>query len=382
MWYSFYAKMDHVLVSEIIFIMMIFMVLYYVALPFVMEYILHQLFVRLAKEDFVNKNGVTILMDVSLSGKSNLFKAVMEQQPNVTETDIEGNSPLIYAIKSGNNAIVLNLLENKADINGTNTNEWSPIMEAVYNGDSAIVSTLLNQGVEINRYNIFGHSALYIAAYHGHTNIVRMLLDNGAICTMASAFNENPLYVAMDKNHPAIVEMLLEYKAESGIALLISAVQHNRSDIVEYIVKSGVDVNEVNKNGIPLIREAIIGNLTNIVSIFAKSGANVSCFDLKTAALRDYSEIFKTLIQTYVVNPSQNDSCLYEILVQAATCTNLNIIKIVLDYKPRANSRTCKGDTPLLESRGTDSGTDSIDSKLLIENGANVNDMDQFWKHL
>ncbi len=155
------------------------------------------------------------------------------------------------------------------------------------------------------------------------------------------------------------------------------AVSHNRSDIVEYLIQSGADVNIINIDGISVIRKAIIGCFTNIVHMFVKGGANVTCLDVKVAALRDHSEIFKLLIQNYVVYNNQNDSCLYEVLINAAQYNNLYFVKIVLDYKSHVNSRTCKGDTPLLAS-STIGSTDI--TKLLIENGANVNDMDQFGK--
>lgn len=124
-------------------------------------------------------------------------------------------TPLVWAIKNGNENIVQQLLERGAN---TEVYAYPPynrvLVEAVSKGHETIVQWLLEKGADPNfpgRHT----TPLICAAENGHLNIGQWMLDKGADVHLEDPCDgKTALWKTVRYGHETIVQLLLEYGAD------------------------------------------------------------------------------------------------------------------------------------------------------------------------
>lgn len=90
-----------------------------------------------------------------------------------------GNTPLMFAARSGDLRSVQLLLEAGSDVNELSAFGTSPAIMAAHSGNSATLSAILDAGADPDSA-VGGHTALHVAVLRGNNDAVKALLDHGA----------------------------------------------------------------------------------------------------------------------------------------------------------------------------------------------------------
>ncbi|WP_198295174.1 ankyrin repeat domain-containing protein [Brachyspira murdochii] len=158
---------------------------------------------------------------------------------------------------------------------------------------------------------------LMIASSYGHYDIAKSLIDNGA---------------------------LVNLRASDGFNALMEAVRTDNIEIAKLLIENNSDINIKNKDGKNMI-------------ILACENGNEEMFNLLVANNADINE---------------KSSWGASALIYASEKGNINIMKYLIDNGIDVNGKADdNGDTPLLWAVTGENPYEA--SKLLIENGANVN---------
>ncbi len=132
--------------------------------------------------------------------------------------NVDGMTPLHYAIKSGDLYAVTLLIANGADVNSRDTGgiwNFTALTRAVCCNQLEIATTLLANGANINLTvtradTNFAHlDAMYYAAFTGNADIVNLLIENGANLKKSYSDYGTPLHVAAKaSNYEAVVALV------------------------------------------------------------------------------------------------------------------------------------------------------------------------------
>lgn len=171
-------------------------------------------------------------------------------------TDGYNNTPLMYAVSSGNIKAVEILLEYGADFQMRNTTGETALSRAVDVGHLSIAERILKEGQErANLPHVYLHHALVMALNHHKRDFIELLLRNGAVIDDPDERGETLLSAALqpfrDKDDsdaeqdPVLVSLLLEHGATVGHRLadiLEAAVDNLEVEWIRHLHARGHDV--------------------------------------------------------------------------------------------------------------------------------------------
>jgi formylglycine-generating enzyme required for sulfatase activity len=107
-------------------------------------------------------------------------------------------TPLIAAARAGDVPAIERLLSEEADSSQPGgVNGWTPLMHAIHTGQTGSVRALIAGGADVNVQVGDGITALMMAAGNGQTDMVRLLLDSGADPRIRDAHQATALDLAL-----------------------------------------------------------------------------------------------------------------------------------------------------------------------------------------
>ena len=171
------------------------------------------------EQDFY-KRTILSLACSKLKTDIRLVNLLLKKNANPNIINIDGRSPLYYAVINNNYDIVSLLLEKNADPNIIDIDGRSPLYYAINNNNSDIVSLLLEKNAEPNIIDNDGRSPLYYAINNNSNDIVSLLLEKNADPNIIDSDNNSLLYYAAINNNSDIVSLLLDYKFDINYILL------------------------------------------------------------------------------------------------------------------------------------------------------------------
>ena len=145
-----------------------------------------------------------------------------------------GNTPLIFAARSGDLQSVRHLVDAGADVNQLSAFGTSPLIMAVHGGNPEAIAYLLDHGAEVDS-SASGHTALHDAVLRGNLAAVRVLLEHGAnveallekptpVRRQSTDYNfhdalvgATPLWLAARFGEAAIMQELLDHGADPHV---------------------------------------------------------------------------------------------------------------------------------------------------------------------
>jgi ankyrin repeat protein len=249
--------------------------------------------------------------------------------------DILGQSPLIYAARSGHEAVVRLLLERGADIEAKEKGRgWTALIWAAGVGHEAVMRLLLERGADVEaKEKERGGTALIWAAALGHEAVVGLLLERGAdVEAKEKKIERTALIWAAGLGHEAVVGLLLERGADveakdkKGMTALIYAAGSGHEAVVRLLLERGADVEVKDKEigGTALIYAAGLG-YEAVVRPLLERGANVEVKD---------KEIGGTA------------------LIWAAVLGHEAVVRLLLEYGADVEAKDKEGETaPILAAR-------------------------------
>ena len=348
------------------------------------------------------------LMEAVENGQIEKVKKYLSKGVNVNAKNEYLTTPLHYAARFQDAAMVQLLLDAGAVVNVKNEFGITPLYFAVENQgqDAAIrVKLLLDAGAEVN-VKAGGQTPLYPAARYQDTAVVQLLLDAGAEVNVKDQFQETPLHNAACKYHASKAQLLLDAGAEvntknyKGNTPLHLAAKFSSEETVNLLIAAGAEINALNDDGeTPFdlgksekIRYLLGANKQQkllailesedadivLVKDLIKSGAEVNAKDedqytplLFAAQYQDAATVKLLLDAGAEVNVKNK----FQVtpLHFAAWKRDASTVKLLLDAGAKVNVKTYLKSTPLhMAARHNSKET----VKLLIEAGAEINALD------
>jgi ankyrin repeat protein len=182
-----------------------------------------------------------------------LVKSLLENKSFLNESDLQGNTPLILAIKLKRPQMVSLLLKNGASPVKTDANLNTPLHIATQNNHLAMVKTLLKATPGIDHKNISGQTALHIAARNCYLEIFNFLLKENADTSLTDSAGNSVLHLACTGTETArinICKNILELQPRKLVNLrnysdytpLHIAAINGAKKLVPLLVKAGADI--------------------------------------------------------------------------------------------------------------------------------------------
>lgn len=236
-----------------------------------------------------------LLFYIAKYGNVDILKIFCSQIPLSDENKIFYEYALIVACITGRIGVIKFLEEIGVNLKSFNEELLSL---ASFNGHQEIVEFLLNRGLDIHRCN---EKALVLALYCDEIEIVKLLIMNGA-----NYHNDNdyPILVAASNGSLECVKLLLELDSElihvrNSLPIILAA-EHYWIDLklVEYFIKMGADITCSDYH---LWKIAVQQNKKNLVELLIKYGIDIhynSDFAIKHVCIKGYTDLLKILLKT------------------------------------------------------------------------------------
>ncbi len=186
------------------------------------------------------------------------------------------------------------------------------LLQSAASGDAEMVAVALRGGADIEARDDLGRTALLLASTHDHVDVAKVLVAMGADPDALDDRHDTPWLVTGVTGSVAMLEALLPANPDLSIEnrfgglSVIPASERGHVDYVRRVVRTGIDVNHVNRLGWTALLEAVVlgdGGLRHqrIVRILLDSGADPTITDsdgvtaLEHARSKGYGEIARIL---------------------------------------------------------------------------------------
>ncbi|KAJ7291196.1 ankyrin repeat-containing domain protein [Mycena rebaudengoi] len=308
---------------------------------------------------------------------------------------IQDDSPLCAASFYGHLQTAELLLEAGANVNVDGALACSALEAASGGGHIDIVHLLLEKGADIQA----GHNgALRWASLNGHANVLQVLLEKGAN-TDAGLGEDTPLKEASQNGHIDIVCLLFENGADVHIgndSALRAAAESGHTEVVQALLRKGANANATSGNGESLLimmsaeKYMWPEQLVNVVCLLLENGADVHGGN--NGALRAASKAGNTEVVQLLLENGANVNAVSEhtgsILEAAASWDGSPIYSEDEEGAKAAMHRLTHvrfllnngadvhgGNNGALRAAAKAGNTEVV--QLLLENGANINTVDE-----
>ena len=165
---------------------------------------------------------ITALHVAAWKGNHRAARILLKQQPNMNAQDVEGWTPLHYAVHFGHEKVVKELLEAGANVEctiNTPTPGTTPLMLACFSkvGKAEIVELLLNHHADLNAKDGRGWTPLHMMCSRGRVDALAKALERRPaavdLSTQTGASMDRALHKAVFMGHASVVSSLLECSA-------------------------------------------------------------------------------------------------------------------------------------------------------------------------
>jgi len=291
-----------------------------------------------------------------------------------------GDTPLIIAIKTGDEEIVSLLIEKGAIINLKNNHSNIPINISVKKNNIPITKYLIKKGAKVNPEHDSWNVPLILGIRNDNLEMVKLLVENGADINRKESVYMKPIKIAVldfdftDKFTDQRLE-IIKYLVKKGAVLddniLYLAVKANSVKLIKFLLENGAKLKLNDKYGdTPYELAAEKGYLGILKKLFAtkknKEIINKSFF--KAVGKKNNEEMINYLISLNADINYIDDKTGKNILIRAIEKNNINLVKLIVKKSANVNFISKHGYTPLMASINN---YEII--KYLINNKAKVN---------
>ena len=276
------------------------------------------------------------------------------------------------------------------DFNVNDTlNTTTPLMRAAKRNNADVVNFLISKGADVNAKNKKGWTALLFAASQNTSDVVKLLLDNGADINAKNKDGNNAIICALEhaprENVSSVVNVLVRYGADKN------AVSKNGRKAINYIknalsdndfiklcakgnikeidlaFKNGANINALSKDNSTALMWAARFNNSDVVNYLINKGANINSENLKGRTAFDFASVNENLTDSdaLLTLKYKTDKEFLKLCKSAP----LDEIKNAINNGSNVNSKSKDNSTALMFAARFNS-EDVV--KFLIENGANI----------
>lgn len=293
-----------------------------------------------------------------------------------------GNTPLIYAIEKGWEAVAKIFIRLCAedDVNALDVkkNGETALMLAAKQGQAGIVKALFNEKINIDTQDPFNKTALMHAIEKGEIEVAKLLIAHGANLTLRDNNGETALLLIFRMPQHNIEEIkinlikelvrrdprLLEMKTPSDRTALHLAIFQNQLGILKTLLDLGIDTHAQDRRGKTALTTAVEQEQIEAVKMliaheFQRVGRPLTHVRIETEKLFQGSGITPLMI--------------------AAMTGELKDLKEHLQAKVPLNSQDAKGKTALMRAV-EESQMEAV--SMLIQHGADPSILDKAGRNI
>jgi ankyrin repeat protein len=223
--------------------------------------------------------------------------------PNAREVD--GTTPLLWAVHHGDAALVRALIAAGADPSASNNYGALPMQEAAALGDAEIVGALLEGGADAESPNAEGQTALMAVARAGRVDTARLLLAAGADPNAVESWGgQTALMWAIAQRQLEMVDLLIDAGADvdaratardwerhvtseprikelhaAGFTPLLFAAREGCVECARRLVAAGAAVDLADPDGVTPLMLALMNRRFDTAVYLVEAGAEVNRWD-------------------------------------------------------------------------------------------------------
>jgi len=346
-------------------------------------------------------DGMTALHWAAYKDDLQMAQALVDAGANVKAATRNGAiTPITFAARNGNAAMIALFLKSGADANNTQANGTTILMDAALSGSADAVNVLLDHGANVNaKEKVNGQTAVMFAAWENRGAVIRALAAHKAdlrVTTNVTKLeretldeNGNPINqtvndpdrIAGDPTPRRGAAGPQEPSANlimGGLTALLIAARDGQLDAVQALVESGADVDQISAGdkSNPLII-AIANGHYGVAKYLADHGADPNIVNID-----GLSPLWATMNMRYApVSWAPNPRTDQEIdsliliadLLDHGANPNIQTLKRKLWFSPSSHDQTWadpRNSTPFFRAAEA-SDVDAM--KLLVERGADPN---------
>ena len=337
-----------------------------------------------------------------------------------------GVTPIAIAALNGNAAILRRLLDAGVDPNSAAPNGETALMTAARTGSVEAVSVLVDRGAKVNAADrTHEQTALMWAVLENHPAMVKLLLDRGAeINAHTRVVRPKGEYVPARPaaaSGTGIIRQRALPTPDGGMTPLLFAVRDGNAEMVRLLLDRGADIQQSSGNHTTPLIIALLNGQTGIATELLTRGADANAVDdykrgplFAAIDLRNFNhekypdlptdgreplDLIKTLLKKGANTNQRTDTVPVHGLMQfdaswvnfdgqppfvrAALSGDIEVMRLLLEYRADPNIATTQGTTALMAASGinwipgqTYSHTEAeyVEAvKLCLDRGADVN---------
>lgn len=299
------------------------------------ESYIEKLFTKDVGINLISQQGNTALNLAIYDEKYAIAKKLILLGADVNRYKGDAYSPLYNACDKNNFEIVKLLVEKGANVNGQSGGDSKkiPLSEAVFNDNYEMVSFLIQKGAYVSLKDGYGRTPLFFACCCEDERIPLLLIQKGGDINVKDEDGETPFSNVVYTSNLKLFNIYIKYKPDLKIniknnpnliyIMLDGCIPEYKEipydfepEILKYLVKHGVNINEVCKDydeiDTPLFRACRSrDDSSSIIQCLIDNGAKVNCLDINKNNALIYSlskpEVIKVLIKNGI-NVNQKNS--------------------------------------------------------------------------
>lgn len=226
-------------------------------------------------------DGSSFLKDAVTWGRIDRIAFLLEHGANPNQSDLEGLTPLHWAVFTLNNQIIELLIKNHADLNAKDKKGLAPLHLSISLGHIESTKILIDAHADINQQDARGVAPLHLAVIAKHSEIVELLIQKKVDVNLKLKNGNSVLHIAVNDGSVKIVQLLIEGKADVnqtnavGLPPLYYAIEADNSKMVELLLQNHANINAPTKDlASPLFYAARAGSL-EIMKLLLAYGADI-----------------------------------------------------------------------------------------------------------
>jgi ankyrin repeat protein len=262
--------------------------------------------------------------------------ACLMKKPPVAERNKDGETPLMLAALSGDDATVRSLLKHVKRVDEKSNAGMTALMYAASRGHQQVMQLLLDMNANPKAQDRQCRTALHMAR---DVATARVLIAAGANVNARNEYEETPLMTAVDTDDAALVDLLasmselnrtdddgdtaliraargkraalgallargadVNYQPSSGWTPLAAAAGVGDVDIVQHLIDKGAEIDKISVDGMTALCLAADCGSVDVVSLLLQKNADRTLVDdegnspLLLAAMQGHHEVVAALV--------------------------------------------------------------------------------------